>query len=221
MNPIQAHFSGRICYGYIRNANDQAFINEQQAQSISFIFERYLCGDSLAKIVEVLQEQQTPSPTGKVRWTRAAIDKLLSNIKYVPHIISSELFLKAQNEKIARSNQELGEDGMQRKATRYNSQNVLSGLLVCAECGTNYRRITRDVGEVVWRCANRVEHGKEICKHSSTVTEETVISFICNILNLQTFNPQTAKELLEVISVNSDRTMTAHLRQAQSMPLSL
>jgi hypothetical protein len=93
------------------------FIDEQKAETVATIFERYLYGDSLAKIVEVLHEQQIPSPTGKTLWTRAAIDKLLSNIKYVPHMISPELFIKVQNEKIIRSNQELGEYGIQRKAT--------------------------------------------------------------------------------------------------------
>lgn len=221
MKPIKGHFFGRICYGYTKGADGQVFIDEQKAEIISIIFERYLYGYSLAKIVEALQEQQIPSPMGKTQWTRAAIDKLLSNIKYVPHIISPELFIKVQNEKIIRSNQELGEHGMQRKVTRYNSQNVLSGLLICAECGANYRRITKNSGEIVWRCANRVEHGKEICQHSPTVTETAVTSSICNTLNLPEINPQTVKELLDVISVNSDGTMTMQFRQGQSLSLSL
>lgn len=160
--PIQKHFFGRICYGYVRDSDGQVFINKKQAEAVSIIFERYRSGESLASIVKVLHEKGIYSLTGKMQWTRSAIVKLLSNIKFVPHIISLEQFLKVQDEKFARSNQEFIEDDVQRKTTRYNSQNVLSGLLVCAECGANYHRITRDSGEVVWRCANRVEHGKEI-----------------------------------------------------------
>lgn len=51
---------------------------------------------------------------------------------------------------------------------------VLSGLLICSECGSPYRRITRntkDGEEIVWRCANRVEHWKEICQHSPTISD--------------------------------------------------
>lgn len=221
MKPVQIQLFDRLCYGYIKNSDNQVFIDEQQAQTIVFIFEQYLKGDSLAKIVEVLQQRNIPSPTGKEQWTRAAIDKLLSNIKYIHHIIEPELFLKVQNAKISRSNQELGEYGIQRKATRYNSQNVLSGLLVCADCGVNYSRITRDSGEVVWRCASRVEHGKEICKNSSTITEARVVSFICDILNLKDFNPQAVNEKLEQICVNRNGTMTPQLKQAQSISLSL
>jgi hypothetical protein len=67
---------------------------------------------------------------------------MLSSLKYIPLIISLELYTAVQFEKAERSNQEFNNDGnMQRKATRYNSKNVLSGLLVCSECGANYRRL--------------------------------------------------------------------------------
>jgi hypothetical protein len=106
---------------------------------------------------------------------------------------------------------------MQRKATRYSSQNVLSGLIVCAECGANYQRITRSSGEVVWRCANRVEHGHGICRHSPSVTETAVIAFICNILDIKQFDPQIAKDSLEVISINSNGAMIPKLKPANTM----
>lgn len=62
MNPVQTYFFGRLCYGYMRGTDGQVFIDEQQTQTVSFIFEQYLCG-GLAKIVELLQEQEIPSPT--------------------------------------------------------------------------------------------------------------------------------------------------------------
>lgn len=51
---------------------------------IRMIFDYYLSGASLGKVVDMLSEKRIPSPTGKERWTRAAIDKLLSNTKYIP-----------------------------------------------------------------------------------------------------------------------------------------
>ncbi len=45
-----------------------------------------------------------------------------------------ELFAVAQCEKDSRTNIQINNDGStQSKTTRYNAQNVLSGLLVCAE----------------------------------------------------------------------------------------
>ena len=49
---------------------------------MSWIFERYLAGDSLGEITAGLEKQNIPSPTGRPKWNREAIGKLLSNEKY-------------------------------------------------------------------------------------------------------------------------------------------
>lgn len=116
-------------------------------------------------------EQQIPSPKGKDRWTQPVISNILSNQTYIGYIVSFDDFFLVQGEKGRRSN--IDEDTNKQKATRYNSPSVLSGLLVCAECNHNYRRITRTSGEIVWRCANRVEYGKKFCKHSPSIAAYT------------------------------------------------
>ena len=88
--------------------------------------------------------------------------------KYIGYIVSFDNFFLVQGEKSRRSN--IDENTNKRKTSRYNSQSVLSGLLVCTECNHNYRRITRLSGEVVWHCASRVEHGKKFCKHSPSIS---------------------------------------------------
>ncbi|MDR0531131.1 MAG: zinc ribbon domain-containing protein [Oscillospiraceae bacterium] len=70
------------------------------------------------------------------------------NGRYVPWIITEDQFWHAQIERERRSN--LDPNNRTRKTARYSSQNVLSGLLVCGDCGRNFRRITRPSGEVVW-----------------------------------------------------------------------
>lgn len=42
--------------------------------------------------------------------------------------------------------------------------------MVCGDCGASYRRRT-ERGKVVWRCATRIEKGKEACPHSPTLDE--------------------------------------------------
>ena len=192
----------KICYGYSKAPDGSLPINEKEAQIVRFIFASYIAGDSLGKIVDVLTRKKALSPSGKDGWSRKAVDGLLSNEKYVgqvllqktiiqdgqqvknntdaqyllpdhhPAIISRESFEAVQAEKARRSNLETTESGSKRKATKYNSSNVLSGLLICEECGSPYRRITRSGGEVVWRCASRVEHGKKYCKNSPTVSQQ-------------------------------------------------
>ena len=124
----------RKCYGYEVGPNGELAVNSDEAQVVCWIFERYLAGDSLGEIAAGLETQRIPSPTGKSRWNREAIDKLLSNEKYTGRvllqktvstgavqvenngfmgrylytgsheaIISDELFMAVQQEKLSRS----------------------------------------------------------------------------------------------------------------------
>ena len=75
------------CYGYTVGSDGQLVINSDEAQVVRWIFERYLAGDSLGKIVSGLERKGIPSPTGKSKWNREAIDKLLSNEKYTGRVL--------------------------------------------------------------------------------------------------------------------------------------
>ena len=77
----------RKCYGYEVGLNGDLTVNPDEAQVVRWIFERYLVGDSLGKIAAGLEWQGILSPTGKPRWNREAIDKLLSNEKYTGRVM--------------------------------------------------------------------------------------------------------------------------------------
>lgn len=146
----------------------------------------YLNGYSLGRITEVLEKRNYPSPSSKTHWSRSVVDAILSNPIYIPVILSEEQYYAIQFEKDKRSNKN---DNATRKATKYHSVNILSGLLFCTECGSSYRRITRPNKEVVWRCSNRVEHEKRICHKSPTISEEklkTANSCVQNLMMLYT-----------------------------------
>ena len=124
----------RKCYGYTINFDGELSINPDEAKIVVWIFERYLAGDSLGKIAAGLEQQGILSPTGRPKWNREAIDKLLSNEKYTGRvllqktvstgtvqiendglmerylytetheaIISDEMFMAVQQEKLSRS----------------------------------------------------------------------------------------------------------------------
>ena len=146
----------KIPYGYTQDKLGVISISHEQAATVILIYNLYLEGKSLGGIVNELKQRGISSPTEKPIWGKAAIDHILSKAKYVPLIISEEKFYEVQFEKDRHSNMN---DNRTRKTARYNSQNVLSGLLVCGECGKNYRRITRSSDEAVWRCVDKVENG--------------------------------------------------------------
>ena len=124
----------RKCYGYDVNPDGELTVNPDEAKIVYWIFEQYLAGNSLGKIVAGLERQGIPSPTGRPKWNREAIDKLLSNEKYTGRvllqktvstgavqienhglmdrylytdtheaIISDEMFMAVQQEKLSRS----------------------------------------------------------------------------------------------------------------------
>jgi hypothetical protein len=77
----------RPCYGFSKSDDGRLVINETEAKTVRWIFERYLSGDSLGKIANGLAKQGILSPTGNEKWNRQAIDKLLSNEKYVGYAL--------------------------------------------------------------------------------------------------------------------------------------
>ena len=198
-------------YGFMLATDGHAVIDQEKANVVRTIYQQYLSGMSLKGIADFLFTQGIPSPRGKAQWTQAVINDLLSNQRYIGSIVSFNEFFMAQGEKGKRSN--IDEDTNQRKTTRYNSQSVLSGLLVCGECGRSYRRITRPSGDVVWRCANRVEHGKRFCKHSPSIPEQCIKDTICARLRLNAFNEQAVNQHIDFITVRPDGTLEVETQQ--------
>lgn len=89
-------------------------------------------------------------------------------------IISKEKFLEVACEMTRRKSVTVDADGqMVKKNRKYNSQNVLGNILECKECGATYRRRT-ERGKVVYRCATRIEKGREACIESPTIGEERI-----------------------------------------------
>lgn len=77
----------RKCYGYEVDPDGELVVNPGEAQVVCWIFEQYLSGKSLGKIAIGLEQQGILSPTGKSKWNREAIDKLLSNEKYTGRVL--------------------------------------------------------------------------------------------------------------------------------------
>ena len=134
----------RKCYGYDHDENGKLIINKEQAVVVRKIFNWYLGGLSVGKIIKELEKQNIKSPTGKYKWNKHSIEVMLSNEKYIgsvrlfdnkksevqylatdnhPAIISETAFAAVQKEKEKRSNVVIGDDGQKvRKATKYSSK---------------------------------------------------------------------------------------------------
>lgn len=108
----------RIPYAFNLTSLGTLEVNENEAINVRMIFDYYLAGASLGKVVDMLYAKQIPSPTGKEKWTRAAVDHLLSNSRYIV-IVGFESFAGVQFEKATRCNVDYDKAGTPRKETRY------------------------------------------------------------------------------------------------------
>lgn len=109
----------KIPYGYTL-INEEIIVNEEKADVVRSIFGYYLAGASLGKIVDMLSAKGIPSPSGNPKSGRAAVDKLLSNAKYVP-IVGVETYMDAQFERERRCNVDYDKAEHPRKTSRYQS----------------------------------------------------------------------------------------------------
>ena len=77
----------RKCYGYATDEAGNLTIEPGEAKVVQWIFEQYQTGQSLGKIADGLEARGVLSPTGRSKWNREAIDKLLSNEKYTGRVL--------------------------------------------------------------------------------------------------------------------------------------
>ena len=112
----------KLPYGYVLDG-ERIVIHEERADTVRSIFEYYLAGASLGRIVDMLFAKGILSPAGNPKWTRAAVDKLLANKKYIP-IVGVSVYMDTQFEKNRRYNLDYDRVGHPRKPTRYRSPSL-------------------------------------------------------------------------------------------------
>ena len=90
-------------------------------------------------------------------------------------IIPKELFYRVQEELARRAS--MNKSAVTRKKnqkSKFSSEYALTGLLLCGDCGQEYRRVTwsrNGKKKIVWRCSNRLTNGTKNCKKSETLEE--------------------------------------------------
>jgi DNA invertase Pin-like site-specific DNA recombinase len=76
----------RRCFGYYTDDNGNLHINDSEAEIVRSIFSMYLDGESLLGIIRKLEADGIKTATGKAKWSKNTLDKLLSNEKYCGNI---------------------------------------------------------------------------------------------------------------------------------------
>lgn len=87
-------FHYKYFLGYRKGADGKPEIDPNEAETVRFIYKRFLAGDSLGGIAQKLEDMQIPSPKGKPTWTMTTIHSILSNEKYKGDAILNKTYIK-------------------------------------------------------------------------------------------------------------------------------
>lgn len=83
---------------------------------------------------------------------------------------------------------------------RYSGKYALSEIMVCAECGSAYKRQIWNIhGKKcpVWRCISRLDNGNRYCKNSPSLHEDKLHRAILSAINEYYDCKEDIKELLK------------------------
>lgn len=147
--------------------------------------------------------------TKKVKKNRGEMAKYLI-INNHPAIINESTFKLAQMEMSRRSGMPKKSDNSITQQGKYSGKYAFTDLLICGECGSPYRRKTWSRNgnkRRVWRCLNRMEHGKMFCKNSITVEEESLKQAVCRGISKTIENK---KDVMDLILSNLAYAVTGH-----------
>ena len=116
-----------------------------------------------------------------------------------PAIISLEVFQKTQERiELNRRRSNISHDTPKR--------NIFTGMIVCGNCGKNYRRKSTRIGHG-WNCATYLKFGKAQC-HTKQIPEDALMEATAAILGLDEFDEQVFRERVREIIVPAFNHLT-------------
>ena len=146
--------------GYRKGEDGQPEIVPEEAETIRLIYDRFLAGDSLKGIAELLEEKGISSPTGKEVWQLSTIQSILSNEKYKGDAIINKTYITDCISKKVRVNN--GE------RPKYYVENSHPAIIDSATFGRVQEELARRSGKRKVRQKAKTEQGKYSSKYAMT-----------------------------------------------------
>ena len=190
---------GKVCLpygrflGYEKGPDGLPKIIPEQAETVRYIYDLFMLGMTPWSIAKRLTEEGHTTPSGKTVWQGSTVRSILTNEKYKgdallqkaftvdflekkckvnegevpqyyvrdshPAIIAPELFDRVQAEIQRR----------QAMGNKYSGKSVLSGKIVCGDCGEVYGvkvwNSTDKYRRVIWRCNGKYRDDKCTTPH--------------------------------------------------------
>lgn len=221
------HTGGQPPLGYDVDKEKKYIINEAEAEIVKKVFDMYVNGYSYAQIIDYLNERGCKTKMGNT-FGKNSIYTILNNEKYsgvyvfnksskkdtfgkrnshsykddseiirfdggMPAIVSKETFKKAREMMMARKNAP--------GANKAKEMYLLSGLIVCGECGSamqgNRRKPNNKPMYVSYRCGSRMQ--KRNCNNKE-IRKEYIEEFVLSELEKNILNEKAVPILVEKIN---------------------
>ena len=80
--------------GYEKGPDGKPRIVPEQAETVRFIYDRYLAGDSVREIKAALEGREIPTVSGKTEWMASHIRSILTNEKYCGDVLLQKTFIQ-------------------------------------------------------------------------------------------------------------------------------
>ena len=164
---LQSAKEGKVAFtyknflGYRKGTDGNPEIDEEQAETVKIIYDRFLAGDSLKQIAEKLQNEKRLSPSGKSEWSTATIRSILSNEKYKGDAIINKTFtVDCLTKEIRKNNGE---------RPKYYVENNHPAIIDAETFGRVQEELARRVGKKkVKEIGTKTEQGKYSSKYALT-----------------------------------------------------
>ena len=153
-------FQYKNLLGYRKGEDGQPEIVPEEAETIRLIYDRFLAGDSLKGIAELLEEKGIKSPTGKTQWQFSTIQSILSNEKYKGDAIINKTYITDCISKKVRVNN--GE------RPKYYVENSHPAIIDSATFGRVQEELARRSGKRKISRKAKTEQGKYSSKYALT-----------------------------------------------------
>ena len=208
--------------GYDKGKDGTLVINKKEAETVKYIFSRFLEGKTPYAISLELMERGDKTGTGRTHWESEAVLRILKNEKYAGNAILQKTyktdllskrrtnngevpkyFVKESHEAIISEEEydiaqiELEE----RKSTlrQHSSKAVFSGKLICGDCGSIYGsklwHSQDKYRRTVWQCNGKF---KNKCTTPHLKDDEIKAVFIKAVNKILTDKTNVIKDLTEI-----------------------
>ena len=222
----------RFLYGYTINKG-VITINAAEAEVVKEIFQRYIEGESITAIANDLNKRGIPSALGG-EWCVKSIRRIVTNEKYMGNALLQKTYISNHLDKTkVKNNGQLPmyfakgtHEGIideetfclaQKRAKQMESEAkpkpdkpLFAGMIRCAKCGKNYRRVTAK-GRHFFNCSTYINKGKAMC-HTSRIPEEEIYRLVCEVLCTETLSRDTLIDKITEITAEDNNTITFHLK---------